>query len=197
MDPFPTCPPPPQGRGTNILSAMKVLSNKGVCEETFWPYEGCNPCEPNCDIGAPKEGADQNAQQYKINAYAQLDDIITMKRSLVVNGPFVIGIPVHENWWNQEVLSTGKIPMPNGSQHVGGHALCVVGYNDETQMFKFKNSWGRNWGENGYGYLPYEYMSLQWSEAWSITDLIENPRSLIEAKEEILNKLGESFIEEN
>ncbi|WP_170956969.1 C1 family peptidase [Bacillus thuringiensis] len=199
IDAFPTCPPLGQGRGTSIYAAMQVMFDKGVCEETFWPYVGCNPCEGNnCDIGTPKEGAEQNAQKYKIKAYARLDNIFTMKRSLVVNGPCIIGLRVYGNWHTQEVESTGKIPMPpDGADPlgIGGHALCVVGYDDDTQLFKVKNSWGKEWGEEGYGYVPYDYMEREWSEAWSVTDYIENPLGLVRAKETILDQLGENYIE--
>ncbi|MGE7988566.1 C1 family peptidase [Lysinibacillus fusiformis] len=200
IDSFPTCPPSGQGRGTSILAAMKVLFDKGVCEERFWPYIGCNPCQDNsCNLGSPKDGADENAEKYKIKAYAKLENVLIMKRSIAVNGPCVIGLRVYNNWFTDEVKNSGKIPLPpNGADSIGigGHALCVVGYDDDIKMFKIKNSWGEKWGEKGYGYVPYDYMDREWSEAWGVTDYIENPLGLIKVKEEILTKRGEEFIEE-
>lgn len=180
---------PDHEQGTSCLAAMKVLEQKGVCEWDFWPYDVQR-------VGEPKPGTEENAKQYRIQAYGQLDSLETMKRSLVVDGPFVAGVPVYENWRTQEVWGTGKIPAPPENENpIGGHAICMVGYDDDTQLFKFKNSWGPRWGENGYGYLPYQYMELEYSEAFSATDLIGNPNDLIRAKERVLEKLGEDFIE--
>jgi len=43
---------------------------------------------------------------------------------------------------------------------VGGHAVCIVGYDDRKKLLKFINSWGEDWGAQGYGYLPYDYVKL-------------------------------------
>lgn len=190
VDPFPDgAPRCGDGDGTSIRTAMDILKNEGVCEESFWPYESCNP-------GIPQSGADTNASKYKIKAYAQLDTLEVMKRSLVVNGPFVIGISVYKNWWGPEVAKTGKIPLPEG-EFIGGHALCVVGYDDDTQLFKFKNSWSDRWGDKGFGYLPYQYKEHSVNfEAYSGTDLIDNVDALVSAKEKILQQMGEVYIEE-
>lgn len=177
------------GDGTSISTAMDILKGQGVCEERLWPYTECQP-------GSSQAGADTNATNYKIKAYARLDSLETMKRSLVVNGPFVIGVTVYDNWENPEVKTTGEIPMPSGGV-LGGHALCVIGYDDNTQLFKFKNSWSERWGDKGFGYLPYQYTEADPRfEAYSATDLIENVDALINAKEKILRQLDEDFTEE-
>ena len=102
-----------------------------------------------------------------------------MKRSLLINGPFVAGVEVFKSWFTKKVQSNGFVPMSKLKENsVGGHAICIVGYDDKLRIFKFKNSWGANWGSVGYGYLPYEYMKKYCSDAWSATDLIENPKAL-------------------
>ncbi|MFK4438608.1 C1 family peptidase [Paenibacillus sp. RC21] len=182
------------GDGTSIRVAMDILKKQGVCEESFWKYEACNP-------GSPQAGAETNAAKYKIKAYANLDTIKAMQRSLVVNGPFVVGTSVYKNWMDPNVAATGKIPLPGSSEFIGGHAICIVGFDDETQMFKFKNSWGTSWGDNGFGYLPYDYRIQTQAEhfffeAYSATDLIDNVDALVGAKEKILQQMGEEFKEE-
>ena len=79
----------------------------------------------------------------------------------------------------------GKIPFPDAKTDriVGGHAVVAVGYNDKTEItnkkgdkkkskgaFLIRNSWGKTWGDSGYGWLPYDYV-LKWnlaSDWWTL-----------------------------
>jgi C1A family cysteine protease len=64
---------------------------------------------------------------------------------------------------NNKILETGK--------GKGGHALVAVGYDDSKRAFKVRNSWGSTWGEDGYGWLPYEYLlSGDATNWWSMLD---------------------------
>jgi C1A family cysteine protease len=52
------------------------------------------------------------------------------------------------------------MPMPKPTESVlGGHAVLCVGYDDARQMFIVRNSWGEGWGDKGYFYMPYAYMT--------------------------------------
>jgi C1A family cysteine protease len=52
------------------------------------------------------------------------------------------------------------MPMPKkGERCLGGHAIMAVGYNDKTKMFKIRNSWGSGWGDKGYFYMPYDFIT--------------------------------------
>ena len=161
--------------GTYPRIAMKVLLNYGVCHESFWPYVAQKKSRP-------RFGADKDALKFKIKAYARIKSQLEMKRSLLVNGPFVAGVEVFESWFTKKVQNGGIILMPKRKDNsVGGHAICIVGYDDKLKIFKFKNSWGANWGNDGYGYLSYLYMKMYCGDAWSATDLIENPKALVKS----------------
>ncbi len=172
----------PDEEGTYPRIAMKVLLDNGVCRERFWPYQ------PH-QADKPEQGADKDARKYRIKAYARLDGILEMKRSLVVNGPFMAGVAVYESWFTPQAEKTGLIPMPGKNEYrQGGHAVCIAGYDDTKKLFTFKNSWGEDWGNKGYGYLKYAYMEKFCLDAWSGTDLIDDPQALVKAREEILRK---------
>ena len=50
--------------------------------------------------------------------------------------------------------------MPGRDESVlGGHAVLLVGYDDSTRRFRLRNSWSEDWGQQGYGTLPYEYVT--------------------------------------
>jgi C1A family cysteine protease len=170
--------------GTYPRVAMKVLLNYGVCHESFWPYA---PYQKN----PARKGADIDAERFKIKAYARIKSLIEMKRSLLVNGPFLAGVEVFKSWFTERAQKSGFIPMPKRHEKLaGGHAICIVGYDDKLGILKFKNSWGLNWADKGYGYLPYEYMKKYCSDAWSATDLIENPKALVKKREEAMRLAG-------
>lgn len=163
----------PFQEGTYPRIAMKVLLNHGVCHESFWPYL------PNQE-SLPRKGADQDAKKFKIKAYARLKSQLEMKRSLLINGPFIAGVGVFKSWFTKRIERSGFIHLPKRNDKLmGGHAICIMGYDDRLKIFKFKNSWGAKWADQGYGYLPYEYMKKYCSDAWSATDLIENPKALV------------------
>jgi C1A family cysteine protease len=166
----------PEQEGTYPRIAMKVLLNQGVCHESFWPYA---PHQKNL----PLKGANKDAKKFKIKAYARLRSLSQMKRSLLVNGPFLAGVKVFKSWFTKKVEKRGLIPMPKlNDDLLGGHAICIVGYDDRLKVFKFKNSWGAKWADKGYGYLPYAYMNKYCSDAWSATDLIQNPKALVRSR---------------
>jgi C1A family cysteine protease len=50
--------------------------------------------------------------------------------------------------------------MPGKDESVlGGHCVLAVGYDDATQLFKVRNSWGTSWGQAGYFQIPYAYLT--------------------------------------
>ncbi|MFH1128127.1 MAG: C1 family peptidase [Candidatus Omnitrophota bacterium] len=174
----------PSEEGTYPRVAMKMLVEYGVCPEAFWPYFPYQTDEP-------KKGAQKLAKKYQIKAYARLKGITEMKRSLVINGPFLAGVEVYKSWFNQDAEKTGLIPIPKPNEELmGGHAICIVGYDNAKKLFKFKNSWSAKWADCGYGYLPYAYLKKYCSDAWSATDLIENPKALVKKLEQIIAKFA-------
>lgn len=172
----------PDEDGTYPRVAMKMLMKYGVSPESYWPYR---PHQKD----SHKKGADKAAGIYRIKAYARLGATDEMKRSLLVNGPFLAGVEVFSSWFTGNVSKTGVIPMPKARDALeGGHAICIMGYDDSDRIFKFKNSWSAGWGDKGYGYIKYEYIGRHCSDAWSATDLIEDVKALVAARERIIER---------
>lgn len=92
----------------------------------------------------------------RIDFYARLVSYIFMQRSLILNGPFILALPVYDSNRND---------FWNGSNFEGGHAVCCVGY-DESGLI-IRNSWGSNWGNSGYTLLPYNEINKVY-EAWAL-----------------------------
>ena len=83
-----------------------------------------------------------------------------MKACLASGYPFVFGFTVYESFESDAVAQSGHAPMPGpGEKVLGGHAVMAVGYDDSQQWFIIRNSWGTEWGMEGYFTLPYDYLA--------------------------------------
>ncbi|WP_280701372.1 C1 family peptidase [Kitasatospora sp. GP82] len=100
-----------------------------------------------------------------------VQELSQLKGCLAAGFPFVFGFTVYSSFESPEVAKTGEAPMPSPSDQVlGGHAVLAVGYDDSTQRFLVRNSWGPDWGLDGYFTLPYAYLTEQGlsSDFWTI-----------------------------
>jgi len=153
----------PNQEGTSIRCAMKVLNKIGVPTEAAWPYS-------DVEIGKPKSWANLVAKWSLIGSYSRIVGVNGLRQALVENGPIVVGMLCFRGIF--EVRSNGQIADPEGGEvPLGGHAICVVAYNDKYQKFVFKNSWGTSWGDNGYGSVSYNYASKYFIDMWVAQDI--------------------------
>lgn len=129
------------GDGMQIKELLSFLKNYGyISTEQYKSTEGSNNIIPG----------------EKILGYGILTGPIIMRKSLLVNGPFIIGLYVMDS----------SIPdFWNGSKFEGGHAVSVVGYNEHG--LRIRNSWGSSYGEAGYYTLPWDDFG-KIKEAWAI-----------------------------
>ena len=99
----------------------------------------------------------------------------SMKNSLFNGNPFVVGFLVYESFESQKVANTGYVPLPKLGKEklLGGHAVTRVGYDENKQVWIMRNSWGTGWGENGYFYMPYKYLTSDLASGafWTITKM--------------------------
>jgi hypothetical protein len=149
------------GEGTFPRAAMKVLQD-GIPDEVYWPYVDRYP--PGTE---PIPGAAGDAAQYRIGTYAMTPNIEALKAGLFQHGPMLLAIQIFENYGQGP--KPGVIPKGEG-RVLGGHAVCLVGYDDLNQMWIFKNSWGTSWGDRGYGFIGYDAMPSLFWEAWTVVD---------------------------
>ena len=98
-----------------------------------------------------------------------------MKQSLLNGYPFVFGFNVYESFESDNVTKTGVVPMPdvNKEKLLGGHAVMAVSFDDNLRVIGCRNSWGDKWGDEGYFYLPYDYIldANLASDFWIITSV--------------------------
>lgn len=94
--------------------------------------------------------------------------------SLSEDYPVAFGSWLYESFMSAAVSNTGIIPMPEPHESiVGGHCMSLVGHHDPSRMFIGRNSWGRDWGMEGYFMIPYDYIgtSKLTSDLWSVREV--------------------------
>ncbi|HEY0755035.1 MAG TPA: C1 family peptidase [Ktedonobacteraceae bacterium] len=152
--------------GAQLRDGIKTVNKQGACSETEWPY----------DIGKfidqPSDSCYQDALQHRALTYKRVTrDLPTMKSCLAEGYPFIFGFTVYESFESDAVTKTGIVPLPqSGEKVLGGHAVVAVGYDDSTQRFLVRNSWGAAWGQEGYFTMPYTYLTHRGlaSDFWTV-----------------------------
>lgn len=159
--------------GAYLRSTMGAITLFGAPPERYLPYDTASyEDEPSAFHYA-------FASNYQALAYYRLDEagvapevtLGELKKHIAAGIPAMFGFAVYDSLRDAE---QGRIPYPvEGDKQAGGHAVVAIGYDDgmvighpsgkdeTTGALKIRNSWGTGWGEDGYGYLPYEYVLTQ------------------------------------
>lgn len=169
-----------QDSGATNRDAVKSVYKNGICEEKYFKYDITK------FTVAPSSDAIENAKKYKIATYHAVTGLTQMKQALAHELPVVLGMEVFKGFESQQVARTGIMSMPTiNEENLGGHSVLVVGYVDNTvqnaikfpQLFNGKktkgyliirNSWGETWGDKGYFYMPYEFISKYTFDYWTM-----------------------------
>jgi len=128
--------------------------------------------ERNMDTEKPGDACFDTAKQHRSIANAAITQSIEqLKAALILGFPVVFGFTVYDSFEGNDVATTGNMPMPaSGEKVLGGHAVALVGFNDDRKAFIVRNSWGASWGDHGYFYMPYEFIANPEyaSDFWSV-----------------------------
>lgn len=164
--------------GAYIRTTIKAAASFGVPPEQYWPYHITKfDVEPDAFLYS-------FAANYKSLNYTRLDQknfsgketLDAVKRTLADGFPVVFGFTVYSSMGGD-----ADIPYPGANDREdGGHAVLAVGYDDDRPVINgasanargaliIRNSWGTAWGDEGYGYLPYDYVREQLAlDFWTI-----------------------------
>jgi hypothetical protein len=162
--------------GASLRAAMKAAMKFGAPPEGEWPYEPARLLDVT-----PDAMTCQLASLQRLHGYYRLDDgtaskealVTRVKAALSLKLPVTCGVPIH-----QSAMTCGEdngyvIPEPGDNAEkndpvIGGHALLIVGYDNDAPAddapatkkgsFIVLNSWGPDWGDYGYAFLPYAFL---------------------------------------
>jgi len=139
--------------GAMLRDGIKTLVRHGVCTEARWPYA------IQRFALKPTTACYREGRGHQVTSYHRLLSLQEMRMCLAEGFPFVFGFTVYESFERDRVARTGWVDLPKPSERVlGGHAVLAVGYEDASQRFLVRNSWGTGWGIRGYFTMPYDYL---------------------------------------
>ena len=147
--------------GMFLRDGLKSLSKFGACSEELWPY----------DIDKfddrPTDDCYEDAKKRKILKYQKLTSNYYITEVLNNNNPVVFGMQIYDSFMDlNERISTVNLPSRK-ERSLGGHAMCMVGYDLDKRLFLAKNSFGSNWGDKGYCWIPFDYIKQEGYDIWT------------------------------
>ena len=150
--------------GSFIYEALDLVVDKGAATLWTMPYDHTNYWSQ------PTDAATREARQYRASGRSRVQGTRQIKAALFNRLPVVVGMDVFDSFVAlrgvNSVYSTFRGP------DLGGHAVTIVGYDDQRfgGAFKAINSWGTGWGSEGYFWLPYGYLRQVVDRAYVLQD---------------------------
>lgn len=141
--------------GAYIRDGIKSVNRQGVCPEPMWPYV-VKEFKKQPTLDCYKE-----ALNHQTITYMRIDRSLSEMLVCLDQGyPFVFGFTVYDSFMNSKTSETGMVSMPKKDEKiVGGHAVMAVGYNKKKKLMLVRNSWGKDWGLDGYCWMPFQYFT--------------------------------------
>lgn len=157
--------------GSRISDALEFVSNTGVVRMDDFPYEE-GQCLP------PAEDMSSIARDYTIKSYRRLQKdgmLFAIREALSNEKPVVVAMRVFPSFEDWDGGSNYRHD-PDIEFQVDFHAVTVVGYDDERRALKIINSWGTEWGDDGFFWMDYRAARDLIAEAYVTTDrLFDEP----------------------
>ena len=155
-------------QGDYLRNALKSVCDYGACLETSFP----DTPDGNWDTYIQKEPLPEGykeAEQYKGKTYWRIGNTLDNFRQAIYQNQCPVGFGMV--WYDsyRGISSDGKLPLPSGDK-LGGHALIAIGWEDDKLWIR--NSWGTDWGDKGYFYIPFnEFDKHDIWDCWVLLDI--------------------------
>ena len=158
--------------GTSLVDGLEIITNEGVLPYTEFGYD--------CEREVNKEEK-ARASSFKLKEYREIisrkskNKTLNIKKSLTQSNPVVIGINCPKSLYSaKDVWHPQK---EDYNKNINGHALTVIGFDDDVEggSFEILNSWGVQWGNNGFIWM--RYSDLEHFSVWGAELIAEKKKN--------------------
>ena len=152
------------GLPIGMCACLEAVTKLGWCAEVEWPHKADNW------LHSPPPNCYKNALANAGLKFERLDkNIDLLIKSIADDRPFIFGLYLYSSFYEKNTIQSGQISIPKTNEAKrGAHALMAVGYDLNEQYFIVRHSAGDQWGDRGYGYLPFEYIGYRTGDFWRI-----------------------------
>jgi hypothetical protein len=146
--------------GVTLREVLKSVKKYGICSEQLWLYDIEKFTQK------PPEACYLDAQHRTVTNYQSLSTLEDILEALDAELPVLIGLEVFHGFMKAS-KENSMIPEPNNYEDaLGGHAMFALGYSLANRQILAKNSFGKDWGDNGYCWLSFDYVKSYVFEKW-------------------------------
>lgn len=151
-------------RGSNFYTQFEVIGKHGICAETLYPYTTIELSKE------PSPDANKDAEQHRVLCAKQIrlknngkkyDNIKENHRLLTsaLSEGYAVGfsLRIFDDFGSEEGGFI-SLPVKPSDEASGYHAMVIVGYSEIEKCYIVRNSWGEQFGDNGYCYISSVYV---------------------------------------
>jgi len=154
----PPVPPPVIPSGPTAEKAVTLLTDYGY-------------------LALPEIFKLENPFPFPVMDSFKLVDIDEIKDAVYTTGPVILGMELDSGFRTVDT-STHVLSEPTGSV-TERHAFVVYGWDDSkalevgTGALLVKNSWGKDYGDKGFVWMGYNYLTTYAFDAWALVDQVD------------------------
>lgn len=142
-----------ENEGTTIGETFRFVHNNGASTIKYFSIS-----TTDCST-QPNDTQKAAAALYKGNRWGYVSGVDKFKEEISKGNPIVISIYTHPDFKSISQSNPVFDVIQSSTSGLGRHSIALIGYDDSmgtNGAFKFINSWGANWGLNGYGWMSYD-----------------------------------------
>lgn len=148
--------------GAYVRDGIKAVNKYGVCSELAWPYL------IEKFANTPSVQSYEEARRRLIKKYYRIENIKDIVDALNADNPVVTSMNVYDSFYELDYGKKTILPMPKPNEDlIGGHAVTFVGYDLPRKLFLARNSFGTDWGDHGYFWVPFDYAEKDFMDNWT------------------------------
>lgn len=158
--------------GADLKDALDFLLENGTVPWPLMPYD-----EKEATL-QPAENLKDLARGFRVLGYRRIgeSEINQIKSYLASGEPVLVVLEMFQNFLKKGMREAGNIYAEKKGDLLGHHALVAVGYDDSKKAFKLLNSWGTRWGDNGYGWVDYDFAKKIFKQTFVLYDTPTSPK---------------------